>query len=149
MPPAHTTQTHYGGEANESHDRLTGFMPIRFEYTVNWVWHNQLTRHSGEELAPYSDTGPESRKFSQSRIRPHHTQLVLEKPFMVSSVMPRAGPSRGVSNCRKGAIKYVRPEPVEGPLIPSPVRGRGDKRAPPSKPSPSATPYSQPEDTQE
>ena len=38
-------------------------------------------RHSGVELAPYSDTGPESRKPSQSRIRPHHTQLVLGGGF--------------------------------------------------------------------
>ena len=38
-------------------------------------------RHSGAELAPYSDTGPESRKPSQSRIRPHHTRLVLGGRF--------------------------------------------------------------------
>ena len=38
-------------------------------------------RHSGVELAPYSDTGPESRKPSQSRIRPHYIQLVLGGGF--------------------------------------------------------------------
>ena len=51
-------------------------------------------------------------------------------PAVLESTPRPSCPRRSISNCRATTRKHVRPEPVEGPLTPSPVRGRGLEPAP-------------------